>query len=183
VCARLTELGAVRVDASMPSATAANVCSEVIIESEAAVLHERNLQDPARRQLLDPLVSFYLNSGRLYLATDYVKAQRVRSQLQAELNAVLARADVIAAPMDPAPTTPLDGAMTIRGRSYEWFEVGTVNLASLTGAPAISVPCGFTPDGMPIGLQLIGPAFEEASLLGFAHAWETAAPMDRRPPE
>jgi aspartyl-tRNA(Asn)/glutamyl-tRNA(Gln) amidotransferase subunit A len=183
VCAQLTTLGAVRVDASMPSAIAANIASEVIIESEAAVFHERNLRDPERRQLLDPLISYYLNAGRLYLATDYVKAQRLRSQLQAELNAVFGQADVIAAPSDPALTPSLDGAVTVSGRSYEWFELGTVNLANLTGAPALSVPCGFTPDGLPIGLQLIGPAFEEGSLLAFAHAWESAVPMTRRPPE
>jgi aspartyl-tRNA(Asn)/glutamyl-tRNA(Gln) amidotransferase subunit A len=183
VCAQLTALGAVRVDVSAPSAIAANIASEVIIESEAAVFHERNLREPARLQLLDPLIPYYLNCGRLYLATDYVKAQRLRSQLQAELNAIFERADVIAAPMDPALTAPLDGVATIRGRSYEWFELGTVNLANLTGVPALSVPSGFTPDGLPIGLQLIGPAFEEGRLLAFAHAWERAAPTTRRPPE
>jgi aspartyl-tRNA(Asn)/glutamyl-tRNA(Gln) amidotransferase subunit A len=183
VCAQLTALGAVRVDASVPSALAANVASEVIIESEAAVFHERNLREPPRRQLLDPLIPYYLNCGRLYLATDYVKAQRLRSQLQSELDAVFERADVIVAPMDPALTAPLDGAVTVLGRSYEWFELGTVNLANLTGAPALSVPSGFTPDGLPIGLQLIGSAFEEGPLLAFAHAWEGAVPTTRRPPD
>ena len=49
-----------------------------------------------------------------------------------------------------------------------WFEFGTVNLGNLTGAPALSLPCGFTPDGMPVGLQLFGRAFDEARVLSFA---------------
>jgi aspartyl-tRNA(Asn)/glutamyl-tRNA(Gln) amidotransferase subunit A len=63
-----------------------------------------------------------------------------------------------------------------------WFEYGTVNLGNLTGAPALSVPCGFTPDGMPVGLQLYGRAFGEEGLLAFGHAYEQATDWHRRRP-
>ncbi len=57
-------------------------------------------------------------------------------------------------------------------------------LAAFTGQPALSLPCGFTSDGLPIGLQLIGRRFEDASLLRAAHAYEQATPWHaRRPPE
>ena len=63
-----------------------------------------------------------------------------------------------------------------------WFEYGTVNLGNLTGAPALSVPCGFTPDGLPVGLQLFGRAFDEARVLSFAHAYEQSTDWHRRRP-
>jgi aspartyl-tRNA(Asn)/glutamyl-tRNA(Gln) amidotransferase subunit A len=51
--------------------------------------------------------------------------------------------------------------------------VGFSRPANLTGLPAISVPCGFTPDGLPVGLQLIGRAFDEATLLSIAYSYES----------
>ena len=68
------------------------------------------------------------------------------------------------------------------GRELMWFEYGTVNLGNLTGAPALSVPCGFTPDGLPVGLQLFGRAFDEAGVLSFAHAYEQSTDWHRRRP-
>ncbi len=56
------------------------------------------------------------------------------------------------------------------------------NLGNLTGAPAISIPGGFTPDGMPVGLQLYGRAFDEATVLSFAHGYEQATDWHRRRP-
>jgi len=84
----------------------------------------------------------------------------------------LAKADVLVCPSDPTLTPKVGEAARLAGRERMWFEYGTVNLGNLTGAPAISIPCGFTPDGMPVGLQLYGRAFDEATVLSFAHAYE-----------
>jgi aspartyl-tRNA(Asn)/glutamyl-tRNA(Gln) amidotransferase subunit A len=54
--------------------------------------------------------------------------------------------------------------------------------ANLAGIPGVSVPCGLSPDGLPIGLQLLGPYWSEASLLRLAHAYQTANPFTARPP-
>jgi aspartyl-tRNA(Asn)/glutamyl-tRNA(Gln) amidotransferase subunit A len=180
--ARLDALGARRVEASLPSAGAANVSSEIIIGAEAAAYHEQNLEQPERLALLDPAVRMYATCGRLYLAADYVKAQRLRSRLQAELDAALSQADVLVCPSEPTLTPRLGEASRLEGRELMWFEYGTVNLGNLTGAPALSLPCGFTADGLPIGLQVYGRAFDEAGVLRFAHGYEQGTDWHRRRP-
>jgi len=175
-------LGARRVAASLPSAGAMNIATEILIGAEAAVYHEENLRRAERREQLDPAVRLYTTSGRFYLATDYVKAQRLRLRLQAELEAALSEADVLVCPTDPTLTPRVGEAARLGGRELMWFEYGTVNLGNLTGAPALSLPCGFTPDGMPVGLQLYGRAFGEADLLAFGHAYEQATDWHRRRP-
>jgi aspartyl-tRNA(Asn)/glutamyl-tRNA(Gln) amidotransferase subunit A len=179
---RIETLGARRVDVALPSAAAANICSEIIIGSEAAAFHEENLKRPERRELLDPAVRMYATCGRVYLAADYVKAQRLRARLQAELAAAQGQADVLLCPSEPTLTPKLGEAPRLQGRELMWFEYGTVNLGNLTGAPALSLPCGFSADGMPVGLQVYGRVFDEASVLGFAHAYEQGTDWRRRRP-
>jgi aspartyl-tRNA(Asn)/glutamyl-tRNA(Gln) amidotransferase subunit A len=179
---RLESLGARRVAASLPSAAAMNIATEILVGAEAAVYHEENLRRAERREQMDPAVRMYATSGRFYLATDYVKAQRLRRQLQGELEAALAEADVLVCPTDPTLTPKVGEAPRLAGRELMWFEYGTVNLGNLTGAPALSLPCGFTADGMPVGLQLYGRAFGEEGLLAFGHAFERATDWHRRRP-
>jgi aspartyl-tRNA(Asn)/glutamyl-tRNA(Gln) amidotransferase subunit A len=179
---QLESLGARSAAASLPSVPAMNIACEVLIGAEAAVYHEQNLRHKERRALIDPAVRMYATSGRFYMATDYVKAQRLRLQLQAELEGALAEADVLVCPSDPTLTPKVGEAARLAGRERMWFEYGTVNLGNLTGAPAISIPCGFTPDGMPVGLQLYGRAFDEATVLSFAHAYERTTDWHRRRP-
>jgi aspartyl-tRNA(Asn)/glutamyl-tRNA(Gln) amidotransferase subunit A len=179
----LESLGAKRVDGTLPHAPAMNVACEVLIGSEAAVFHEDNLRHEERRRLLDPAVRMYATSGRFYMATDYVKAQRLRLQLQADLEAALGPGDVLVCPCDPTVTPKVGEAPLRDGRELMWFEFGTVNLGNLTGAPGLSVPCGFTPDGLPVGLLVYGRAFEESAVLSFGHAYEqTTEWHKRRPP-
>jgi aspartyl-tRNA(Asn)/glutamyl-tRNA(Gln) amidotransferase subunit A len=131
---------------------------------------------------MDPAVRMYATSGRLYLATDYVKAQRLRGQLQAELEAALRDAAVLVCPSDPTLTPKVGEAPRRDGRELMWFEYGTVNLGNLTGAPALSLPCGFTSDGMPVGLQVYGRPFDEKTVLEFAQGYERATEWSRRRP-
>ncbi len=180
--AHLESLGARRLPVRLRSAPAMNIACEVLIGSEAAVYHEENLRRPERRALIDPAVRMYATSGRFYMATDYVKAQRLRGQLQRELEGALREADVLLCPCDPTLVPKVGEAAKLEGRERMWFEYGTVNLGNLTGAPALSVPCGFTPDGLPVGLQLFGRAFDEARLLSFGHAYEQTTEWHRRRP-
>jgi aspartyl-tRNA(Asn)/glutamyl-tRNA(Gln) amidotransferase subunit A len=180
--AHLESLGARRRDVRLPSVPAMNVACEVLIGAEAAVFHEENLRRPERRALLDPAVRMYATSGRLYMATDYVKAQRLRAQLQAELEQALEGADVLVCPSDPTLTPKVGQAPVLEGRERMWFEYGTVNLGNLSGAPALSIPCGFTGDGLPVGLQLYARPFDEATLLSVAHVYEQTTEWQRRRP-
>lgn len=179
----LEAAGARRIDATLPHAAAMNIASEIIINAEFTVYLDERMRDADRRGRIDPAVRLYATSGRFALAADYVRAQRLRLQLQAELEAALAQADVLVCPTDPTLTGRLGEATRLKGREVMWFEYGTLNLGNLTGAPGISVPCGFTPDGMPVGLQMYAGAFDESRLLAFAHAYEQSTDWhERRPP-
>jgi aspartyl-tRNA(Asn)/glutamyl-tRNA(Gln) amidotransferase subunit A len=174
--------GARRVDVSIPNAPAANIADEIIIGAEAAVYHQENMGSEEKRLLVDPAVRLYVNSGRLYLATDYVKAQRLRGQLQREFFAALEGADVLVCPSDPTLAPKLGAAPQLDGKDLRWFEYGTVNLGNLTGFPAISIPGGFDRRGIPIGLQIYGRPFEEDRVFAFAHGYEQSTEWHRKRP-
>ena len=180
--AQLVDLGAEKREAKLPAALGMNIASETIIGAEAAVYHEERLRRAQSRALMDPAVKMYATSGRCYMATDYVKAQRLRQQLQVELAGLLRDADALVCPTDPTLTPKVGDAPRLEGRERMWFDFGTVNLGNLTGAPALSIPCGFTPDRMPVGLQLYGRPFDEAVLLSFAYPYEQATSWHRERP-
>jgi aspartyl-tRNA(Asn)/glutamyl-tRNA(Gln) amidotransferase subunit A len=123
------------------------------------------------------LGTYALSTG--YYDAYYGQAQKVRTLVRREFEAAFARVDVLA-----APTTP--GVAFKHGEKADPLamymnDVYTIP-ASMTGLPAVSVPCGFSAAGLPIGLQLIGRALDESTLLRAAHAYEQATPSrDRRP--
>jgi aspartyl-tRNA(Asn)/glutamyl-tRNA(Gln) amidotransferase subunit A len=124
------------------------------------------------------LGTYALSAG--YHDAYYGQAQKVRTLVRREFEAAFARVDLLA-----APTTP--GVAFTHGAKADPLamymnDVYTIP-ASMTGLPAISVPCGFSAAGLPIGLQLIGRALDEATLLRAAHAYERATPWRQRHPE
>lgn len=89
-------------------------------------------------------------------------------------------------PTTPIPAPKVDlGTVTLGGESYDIRSTLTrlTRLANVTGHPALSVPCGFTSERLPIGLQILGRAFDEATVLRVGHAYERATPWHNyRPP-
>jgi aspartyl-tRNA(Asn)/glutamyl-tRNA(Gln) amidotransferase subunit A len=114
------------------------------------------------------LGTFVLSAG--YYDAYYVKAQRARAWIAAGYRRALGDVDVIALPTSPTPAFPLGERLTDPVSMYlsDVFTVG----ASLAGLPAISVPCGLSRGGLPIGVQLIGRPFDESTLFRVAHAYE-----------
>jgi aspartyl-tRNA(Asn)/glutamyl-tRNA(Gln) amidotransferase subunit A len=124
------------------------------------------------------LGTYALSAG--YYDAYYGRAQRVRTLVKRDFDAVFAQVDVIA-----APTTPnVAFKMGEKADPLQMYlnDVFTVP-ASLAGIPAVSVPCGFSQSGLPIGLQLIGKAFDEPVLLRVAHAYQSATGWHRRRPD
>ncbi len=107
----------------------------------------------------------------------YLAGFDVRKRMLAEFDAAFQEVDAIVAPALPIPA-PLIGADSVRidGEQIDLRPVivGHCRPANFTGLPAISIPCGFTRSGLPIGLQLIGRAFDEATLLRIAYSYEQA---------
>ena len=116
------------------------------------------------------LGTYALSAG--YYDAYYLKAQKVRTLLTRDFDEAFQKVDVIAAPTAPTAAFKL-GEKVDDPLAMYLADIYTVT-ANLAGIPGISVPCGETRDGMPIGLQLFGRHFDEARVLRVAHAYEAA---------
>ena len=120
-----------------------------------------------------------LRVGGLFTSADYVQSQRVRNVIKREFAEVLQKVDVVASPTMSTPAARFDEIEPLNPPRAPSF-TGPYNL---TGMPAISVPCGFTPSGLPVGLQIAGKPFDEPTVLRAAYAYQQHARLfDQRPP-
>jgi aspartyl-tRNA(Asn)/glutamyl-tRNA(Gln) amidotransferase subunit A len=118
------------------------------------------------------LGTYVLSAG--YYDAYYLKAQQVRTLIRRDFERAFADVDVVATPTSPTPAFRL-GERTDDPLQMYLADVFTVS-APLAGLPAISVPCGFTRDRLPAGLQFTGRAWDEATLFRIAGAYERATP-------
>ena len=153
--------------------------------AEAWIVHAGHVRDHG--DALSPDVKDRLLLGQAITADDVAEARAVRERVQGEMAEVLTRVDVLAMPTTLIPAVPVDTCtIEVDGATVDGVKVlgRLTRLAAFTGQPAVSVPCGFTSDDLPIGLQLAGDWFGEADLLAAADAYERAAGWQaRRPPE
>jgi aspartyl-tRNA(Asn)/glutamyl-tRNA(Gln) amidotransferase subunit A len=125
------------------------------------------------------LGTYALSSG--YYEAYYAKAQRVRTLIKRDFDRAFERVDVIATPTAPTPAFRF-GEKTQDPLQMYLSDIFTISV-NLAGVPALSLPCGFSPDGLPIGLQLIGRPFAESTILRAAAAYEGVTEWTaRRPP-
>jgi aspartyl-tRNA(Asn)/glutamyl-tRNA(Gln) amidotransferase subunit A len=124
------------------------------------------------------LGTYALSSG--YYDAYYVKAQKVRTLIRQDFDRAWARVDAIVAPTSPTVAFPL-GARTEDPYQMYLADVFTIP-ANMAGIPGVAVPCGFS-DGLPVSLQILGPAFAEATILRIAHTYEQAESWTVRRPE
>jgi aspartyl-tRNA(Asn)/glutamyl-tRNA(Gln) amidotransferase subunit A len=121
--------------------------------------------------------TYVLSAG--YYDAYYLKAQKVRSLITADLRRAFAEVDVLVGPTSPTPAFDI-GAKVDDPITMYLNDIYTIG-ANLAGVPAMSVPCGFV-GGLPVGLQLIGPHFGESRLLAAAHAYQRETDFHRRVP-
>ncbi len=117
------------------------------------------------------LGTYALSAG--YYDAYYLKAQKARTLIRQDLDRALERVDILVAPTSPTVAFPL-GARTGDPLQMYLTDILTLSL-NLAGLCGISVPCGFS-DGLPVGMQIVGRAFDEATILRVAHAYEQATP-------
>ena len=179
----LGELGATVEEVSIPVLNYSLPISGTILFAEAAEVNLEHLRDRAGD--LGPDVRTRLEVGVMTPASDYIKAQRARTVFDREIGDAMRRYDVLLAPATPI-TAPRIGQATVQ--VGDQTESAPALLSRLTrpfnicGLPAASVPCGFSTTGLPMGMQLVGRAFEEATVLRAAHAYEQAADWHSRRP-
>ena len=180
----LQRLGAHVEEVSIPILERSLAISGNIMMPEAAAVHIEHLR--RRPDDIGDDVRDRLATGALTPATDYVVAQRARTLFNRELADAMADFDLLIAPTVPIGAPPIGrGNVTVDGATH----VTTVVLPRLTrpfnigGLPTVTVPCGFTSEGLPTGLQIAGRAFDEATVLRAAQAYEQVADLHtRRPP-
>jgi aspartyl-tRNA(Asn)/glutamyl-tRNA(Gln) amidotransferase subunit A len=125
------------------------------------------------------LGTYVLSAG--YYDAYYLKAQQVRTLIRQDYQRAFEDVDAVALPTTPTAAFRLGERVDDPLEMY-LADVFTVS-APLSGLPAISVPCGYTNDALPVGLQFTGRAWDEATILRLAHAYEQAAPWRGRHPE
>ena len=148
--------------------------------------HEDRL--PKWRDVMQINLVGNVDAGLRLTASDIARAEKHRTELWRRVRAFLHRYDVILTPTAPIPPFPVEVThpTEINGRPMaNYIQWGLLTYAfTVVGVPAMSVPCGFTSAGLPVGLQITGRWRDEVTVLRVAAAFEAAAPWaDRRPPE
>ena len=123
------------------------------------------------------LGTYVLSSG--YYDAYYSKAQKVRAMVKQDYVTAFTKCDAILTPTSPTTAFKI-GERADDPLAMYLSDIYTVS-ANLAGAPAVSVPCGISSEGLPIGLQLVGNFWSEAQLLNLAHTYETAHPLTQKP--
>ena len=174
-------VGSVRVP---DPASITSACNNPIVRTECAVTHARLLRE--RPEDLQPVVRSRAESGFAVKAVDYVQALRLRATIAREFIATaFGDADVLIMPTtaEPAPTYAAAKTGTVadvvaRMSAFTRF----TRIFNTIGLPALSVPCGFSGDGLPLALQVAGRPFDELTVLRVSHAYEQATDWHRRRP-
>jgi aspartyl-tRNA(Asn)/glutamyl-tRNA(Gln) amidotransferase subunit A len=170
--ARAESLGAVVVPVRLPDMEAVAAVGRVILLCEASAMMEPHLHN---RGQFGADVLALLDQGRLLPATDYIQAQRLRKKMQREFAAVWRQVDCLIAPATPT-AAPRVGEKKLRlGGREEDVRILTTRLVrgfNVLGLPALAMPCGLSAAGLPVGLQIVGPAMEEALILRVGAAME-----------
>ncbi|MFD1453786.1 MULTISPECIES: Asp-tRNA(Asn)/Glu-tRNA(Gln) amidotransferase subunit GatA [Oceanobacillus] len=133
--------------------------------------------DEVKRRIM--LGTFALSSG--YYDAYYKKAQKVRTLIKNDFDKILEEYDVIVGPTTPTPAFKV-GEKTSDPLTMYVNDILTIPV-NLAGVPGISIPCGFSEEGLPIGLQIIGNYFDESTVYRAAHAFEQATEHHKKRPQ
>jgi aspartyl-tRNA(Asn)/glutamyl-tRNA(Gln) amidotransferase subunit A len=174
----LQELGAQVQEVTLPSLEHVRAANHVIMVTEAYAFHEPNLK--SRPQDFGEIVRGRFRVGGMLKASDYLQAQRVRHWCRWDFANALREVDLLVTPTMTQPASAFDGyepTSSSLGRSF-------TAPFNVTGLPAISVPCGFTENGLPIGMQIAGRPFDEPGVIQAAYTYQQHAGwFQTRPPE
>lgn len=173
---QFADLGAEVVEIRLPEADEAMDVVMRLIRMEAAWFHQSSFAEKGANypeRLRDSI-----EEGMAMSALDYLNAQRARERIRGAALAAFEEADLLLTPSVPVPAPPLE---EMRGpnaiRRVAWSA-----LHNLAGLPTISLPCGASRDGLPIGMSLAGRPFDDALVLRAAHAYEQTTPWHERHP-
>ncbi|USG64992.1 amidase [Brevibacillus ruminantium] len=174
VCQVYRDLGAEVREVELPGIDELLNGQRITIQSEAAAIHEHTLKHHVDE--LDGEVRERLADSVEIRGYQYVQVQQRRSMLTAQFNEVFAGVDVLLTPTLPILPTDIGQREIMIGDHPDGVRPALLRLTSptnFTGNPSLSVPCGFSQTGLPIGFQLIGAHGQEAKLYQYGHAYES----------
>jgi aspartyl-tRNA(Asn)/glutamyl-tRNA(Gln) amidotransferase subunit A len=172
------QLGADVERVAFPEAQQAAAANGLMTTSDGAAFHRERLQEHPERFGKDVLTR--LQMGAAYTSTEYILARHTQTTLSRQFDHFFSDFDILL-----TPTTPITAPRRGSANAVERAKLLTRFTAAfnLTGLPAISLPCGFSADGLPIGLQIIARRWAEAQLLRAAFAYEQATEWHLRNPD
>jgi len=176
------DLGATLEEVRVPDGEQLNAIAQVTLLAEAASVHEPYIRK--QRSAYGDDVRALLDMGRLIPATDYIQAQRLRRRMIGAFNAVFRRVDCLFVPCTPAPAPRIGEKETVIAGASEDVRLAATRLVrgvNALGFPSLAMPAGLTGERLPLGLQIIGPAWSEALLLRIGAAIEERVPPVRLP--
>lgn len=179
----LKEAGAQVIDVELPRATLE--LYRTVQKPEASLAHMEKGWLDEKRDLYSDLTRIRLLEGQEIRAVDYLRAQHQRRLFSSSLRSAMQRVDALVLPTQPMPAIPIAQMgedISIEGVTEN---AGSAMLRltmpfNLAGLPAISFPCGFNSQGLPLGLQVAGKPFEEGLILRIAHAYQHMTDWHRR---
>ncbi|GAC1423573.1 MAG: amidase [Ktedonobacteraceae bacterium] len=173
------QLGASIEEIKLPFGAALRDCNALIVLSEAAAIHQKELLTTPGAFSHDVLEC--LKEGMAFTAIEYIQARETQREAQRQFERIFQEYELILTPTAPIAAFHLieDEAIKAMRPSLTAFTAAW----NLLGLPALSLPCGFTNTDLPIGLQLIGPAWSEARVLSASYAYEQATDWHTRRPK
>jgi len=175
--------GAVVDEVALPNVAHVAAASYAVVASEALAYHTSWLK--TRAGDYDPEVRKRLQLGAFISGAHYVRAQQARALVRDEIDAALAQRDVLLAPATPLTAPRLDERQITLGDGPSDVRGALIRLTrpfNCSGHPACAVPCGFSAQGLPIGMQLVGRPFDEATVLRAADAYQRLTDWHTRRP-
>jgi aspartyl-tRNA(Asn)/glutamyl-tRNA(Gln) amidotransferase subunit A len=179
----LKSIGTTMVETRLPDFPYGAVIG-AIIDSEAASIFERFIRSGQVDQLADQSQIAGLKASLTYSALDYLKAMRVRSQIQAAFREMFGQMDLLVAPTHFSLPDRADQPFNEnepKRPDQRGVGGGLIQASNLCGLPAITVPCGLV-NGLPIGLQIVGAPFSENRILAFARAFQNRTNFHKQHP-
>jgi aspartyl-tRNA(Asn)/glutamyl-tRNA(Gln) amidotransferase subunit A len=180
---QLERAGAVVDEVNLTQVAHAGTASAAIVASEALAYHAAWMR--SRPQDYQPDVRERLRIGAFVSGAHYVRAQQVRALVAREVDEALARRDVLLAPATPLAAPVLGERETTLGDGPSDVRAALLRCTrpfNFSGHPACAAPCGFTAGGLPIGLQLVGRPFDEATVLRIVDAYQRLTDWHTRRP-
>ena len=134
--------------------------------------------DQEQRSQLDPGLQQIIEKGESYTLFNYMRAQQERGALGQHMNRFHQDYDLLLTPSLPIPAFPAGQEVPDQMKSERWSSWTPFTFPfNLTGQPAASMPCGFTASGLPVGIQIVGPSYDDVTVLRASYAFESARPI------